>query len=182
MREQCVDGPRPMRDRVLLGHRHLREGLRRALRDEDRIEPESPGPALPLRDRAAALSVEDLVLLRRPEEEDGLEPRGAIPGTVQKLQDPGAPQALVYVRRIDAGETTELFEEQARVINQVVAANLTTFSRRSVWISGYVRSSCTSLMWASANLVETSRNLPSFVVTNAITCNDPATRSPSLSR
>src|SRR2546430_8636879 len=104
MYEQCVDGPRPMRDRVLLGHRHLREGLRRLLRDEDRIEPESPGPALPLRDRTAAFPVEDVVLLRRPEEEDGLEPRGAVPGTVQQLQDPGACETLVYVRRIYARE------------------------------------------------------------------------------
>src|SRR5207245_11332124 len=100
MREQCVDGPRPMRDRVLLCHRHLREGLRRALRDEDRIEPESHGPALPLRDRTAASSVEDLVLLRRPDEADGLEPRGASPGTVQKLQNPAARAALLYVRRL----------------------------------------------------------------------------------
>src|SRR2546422_11323855 len=37
-------------------------------------------------------------------------------------------------------------------------------------------------MWASPSLAETSRNLPSFVVTKAIRCTDPATRSPSLSR
>src|SRR2546430_15025384 len=130
MYEQCVDGPRPMRDRVLLGHRHLREGLRRPLRDEDRIEPESPGPALPVGDRTAAFSVEDLVLLRRPEEEDGLEPRGASPGTVQKLQDPGAPEALVYVRRIDPGEAAELLEEQYGAIDQVVATDLVVEDRR----------------------------------------------------
>src|SRR2546430_548196 len=43
----------------------------------------------------------------------------------------------------------------------MVAANRTTFSRRSVWISGYERSSWTSLMWASPSFAETSRNLPS---------------------
>src|SRR3989442_10250851 len=124
MCEQSVDRPRPMRDRVLLGHRHLREGLRRAFGDKDRIETESPGPSLPLRDRTAALPVEDLVLVRRPEEEDGLEPSGAVPGTAQKLQHPGASEALVYVRRIDAREAAELLEEQSRVIDQVVAPDL----------------------------------------------------------
>src|SRR2546426_11724615 len=124
MCEQCVDGPGPMGDRVLLGHRHLREGLRRTVRDKERIEPEAPGPALLLRDRAAAFPVEDLVRIRSPEEEDGLEPRGAVPGAVQQFQDPSAPQALVYVRRIDAGESAELLEEQSGVIDQVVATDL----------------------------------------------------------
>src|SRR5713101_9627603 len=124
MREECVDRPRPMRDRVLLGHRHLREGLRRAFGDENRIETESPGPSLPVGDRTAAFPMEDLVLVRRPEEEDRLEPCTAVPGIVQELQDPGAPETLVYVRRIDAREATELFEEQARVIDHVVAPDL----------------------------------------------------------
>src|SRR5438445_13669722 len=107
MRKQCVDRPCLMCDRVLRCECHLREGLRGTLRDEDRIEPESPGPALPLRDRTAAFPVEDVVLLRRPEEEDGLEPRGAVPGTVQQLQDPGACETVVSVRRIYADDAAQ---------------------------------------------------------------------------
>src|SRR5437667_12086234 len=119
MRNQCVDRPRPMRDRVLLGQRHLREGLRGTLRDEDRIEPESPGPALPLRDRTAAFPVEDVVLLRRPEEEAGLEPRGALPGPVQQLQQPGACETLVYEPRIYAREACERIQGPAGFIDPV---------------------------------------------------------------
>src|SRR5256886_10756948 len=95
---QCFDGLRAMRHRVLLGQGHLCERLRRAIRDEDRIETESAAPALPLWNRPAAFPMEDLVVVRRPQEEHGLEPSRTVSGPVQQLQDACTAEALVYVR------------------------------------------------------------------------------------
>src|SRR3989442_15643195 len=91
-----------MRHRVLLAHGHLRECLRGAVRDEDRIETESAAPALPLRDRSATLPVEDLVVVRRPQEEHRLEASRTVSGAVQQLQNACTAKPLVYVRRIHA--------------------------------------------------------------------------------
>src|SRR2546425_1091010 len=121
---QCVDGLRAMRYRVLLAHGHLRERLRRPIRDEDWIETESAVPTLPVRNRSPALPVEDLVVVRRPEEEHGLEPSRAVSGPLQQFQNACTAEALVYVRRIHAREAPELFDEQSGVIDEVVAANL----------------------------------------------------------
>src|SRR5438128_3733774 len=113
-----------MRHRVLLAHGHLRDRLRRASRDEDRIETESAAPSLPVRNRSAALRVEDLVVVRRPQEEHGLEPSRTVSGSVQQLQDACTAEALVYVRRIHAREAAKLFDEQSGVIDEVVPADL----------------------------------------------------------
>ena len=119
-----------MRHRILLGHGHLRERFRRSVRDEDRIESESATPTLALRDRPSAFPVEDLVIVGRPQEEDGLEPCGPAPSPSQELQDPGTPEALVYVRRIHAREAAEFFDEQPGVVDEVVAAELVVEDRR----------------------------------------------------
>ncbi len=119
-----------MGHRVLLRHRHLRERLRRAARDEDRIETESTAPALPVRNRPPAFPVEDLVLICRPQEEHGLEPGQAVSGPLQQFQDPRTPEALVYVRRVHAGEAAKLFDEQPGVIDEVVPAELVVEDRR----------------------------------------------------
>jgi len=74
--------------------------------------------------------VEDLVIVGRPQEEDGLEPCGAVPSPLQELQDPGTPEALVYVRRIHAREAAEFFDEQPGVVDEVVAAELVVEDRR----------------------------------------------------
>src|SRR3989454_1478888 len=113
-----------MRHRVLLGHGHLRKRLRRAIRDEDRIETESAAPPLPVGNRSAALPVEDLVVVRSPQEEHGLEPRGTVSGPLQQLQDACTAEALVYVRRIHAREAAKLFDEESGVIDEVVPADL----------------------------------------------------------
>ena len=113
-----------MRHRVLLGHGHLCERLRRAIRDEDRIETESAAPALPLWNRPAAFPMEDLVVVRRPQEEHGLEPGRTVSGPVQQLQDTSTAEALVYVRRVYAREAAKLFDEQSGVIDEVVPADL----------------------------------------------------------
>jgi len=113
-----------MRYRVLLAHGHLRERLRRAIRDEDRIETESAAPALPVRNRSPAFPVEDLVVVRRPQEEHRLEPSRAVSGPLEQFQDPSAAEALVYVRRVHAREAAELFDEQSGVIDEVVPADL----------------------------------------------------------
>ncbi len=113
-----------MRHRVLLAHGHLRERLRRAIRDENRIETESAAPSLPVRNRSAAFAVEDLVVVRSPQEEHGLEPSRTVSGPVQQLQDACAAEALVYVRRIHAREATKLLDEQSGVIDEVVPADL----------------------------------------------------------
>src|SRR5437899_3855389 len=113
-----------MRHRVLLGHGHLRERLRRAIRDEDRIETESAAPALAVGNRSAALRVEDLVVVRSPQEEHRLEPSRTVSGPVQQLQDACTAEALVYVRRIHAREAAKLFDEEFGVINEVVPADL----------------------------------------------------------
>src|SRR6267143_1213346 len=61
--------PRPMGHAVLLRHRHLREGLRRSLGDENRIESETALSSLFLRDRPSALPVEHVVGPSLPEQE-----------------------------------------------------------------------------------------------------------------
>src|SRR5437867_12353274 len=63
---QCFDGLRAMRHRVLLGHGHLCERLRRAIRDGGPIETQSAAPALSLWHRPAASPMEALALVRRP--------------------------------------------------------------------------------------------------------------------
>src|SRR6266571_2495580 len=98
MREQSVDGPRAVRNRVILGEGHLREGLRRAFRHEDWIEAEAPRAALPVRYRPGRLPVEDLVFPASAQEEDRLERRAAVAYAGQESQDSGAPEALVDVR------------------------------------------------------------------------------------
>src|SRR5437773_9455223 len=134
-----------MGNAVLLRHRHLREGLRRSLRDENRIESEAAGSPLASRDRPAALSVEDLVGSTLPKEEHGLERRGTGLRVLQELQKAGIPEALVDVRGVHAGKSAERVQEQSRVVDQIVSSDLvvedlaakrTTFSRRSAWISG----------------------------------------------
>src|SRR6266545_2008006 len=109
-----------MRDRVLLGEGHLRERLRRAFGHEDRIEAEAACPPLPIRDRAARLAVEDLVVSAAPQEEDRLERRAAVAYAGQEPEDPGAPEALVDVRRVDARESTEVIDEQSGIVDEVV--------------------------------------------------------------
>src|SRR5438093_1483827 len=113
-----------MRHTVLLGHGHLRERLRGAIRHEDRIETESAAPALPVRNRSPALPVEDLVVVRRPQEEHRLEPGRTVSGPLQQLQDARTAEALVYVRRVHAREAAKLFDEQSGVIDQIVPADL----------------------------------------------------------
>ncbi len=113
-----------MRHRVLLAHGHLRERLRGAIWDEDRIETESAAPALPLRNRSPAFPVEDLVVIRRPQEEHRLEPSRTVSGPLQQLQDACTAEALVYVRRIHAREAAKLFDEKSGVIDEVVPADL----------------------------------------------------------
>jgi len=49
---------------------------------------------------------------------------------LQELQDPGTPEALVYVRRIHAREAAEFFDEQPGVVDEVVAADLVVEDRR----------------------------------------------------
>src|SRR6266516_2046498 len=124
MRDERVDGPRAVRDRVLLGEGHLRERLRRALRHEDRVEAETARAPLPVRDRPARLAVEDLMVSASPQEEDRLERRAAVDYAVQEREDPGAPEALVHVRRVDAGEPAEGIQEQTGIVDEVVAADL----------------------------------------------------------
>src|SRR5437762_5673680 len=109
-----------MGNAVLLRHRHLREGLRRSLRDEDRIESEAAGSSLAGRDRPAALSVEDLVGSTLPKEEHGLERRGTDLRVLQELQKAGIPEALVDVRGVHAGKSAERVQEQSRVVDQIV--------------------------------------------------------------
>src|SRR5256712_7318233 len=121
---QCVDGLRAMRHRVLLAHGHLRERLRRAIRDENRIETKSAAPSLPVRNRSAAFAVDDLVVVRRPQQEHRLEPSRTVSGPLQQLQDACTAEALVYVRRIHAREAAKLFDEEAGVIDEVVPADL----------------------------------------------------------
>src|SRR6266540_1926760 len=124
MREERVDGPRAMRDRVLLGEGHLRERLRRAVRDEDRVEAEASRAPLPVRDRPARLAVEDLMVSASPQEEDRLERRTAVAHALHEAQDPGAPEALVDVRRVDARKTAQVIEEQTGIVDEVVPAHL----------------------------------------------------------
>src|SRR6266571_7843037 len=124
MRDERVDGPRAVRDRVLLGEGHLRERLRRAFGHEDRVEAEPARAPLPVRDRPARLPVEDLMVSASPKEEDRLERRAAVAHAVQKREDPGTPEALVDVRGVDAREPAEGIEEQPGIIDEVVAADL----------------------------------------------------------
>src|SRR5947208_16102041 len=119
-----------MGNAVLLRHRHLREGLRRSLRDENRIESEAAGSPLAGRDRPAALSVEDLVGSSLPKEEHGLERGGTGLRVVQELQEAGIPEALVDVRGVHAGKSAEHIQEQSRVVDQIVSSDLVVEDRR----------------------------------------------------
>src|SRR2546425_5039972 len=74
--EEGCHRPRPMGVAVLLCRRHLREGLRRSLGDENRIESEATRSPLAGRDRPLALPLEDVVGLYLPNEESRLESRG----------------------------------------------------------------------------------------------------------
>src|SRR2546426_8671293 len=121
---RCFDGLGAIRRRVLPAHVHLRERLRCTIRHKDRIETESAAPALPVGNRSAAFPVEDLVVVRRPQQEHGLEPSHTVSGPVQQFQDARAAEALVYVRRIHAREAAKLFDEQPGVIDEVVPADL----------------------------------------------------------
>src|SRR2546428_5095914 len=180
-----------MRHRVLLVHGHLRERLRRAIRNEDRIETESAAPALPLRNRSAALPVEDLVVVRSPQEEHRLEPSRTVSGPLQQLQDACTAEALVYVRRIHAREAAKLFDEESGVIDEVVPADLIVQDGRREpddlleTVRLNLRIGTILVDQLDVGLAKLGRNLAelaSFVVTKAIRCTDPATRSPSLSR
>src|SRR6266508_2737145 len=130
MRDERVDGPRAVRDRVLLGEGHLRERLRRAVRHEDRVEAEAAPAPLPVRDRPAGLAMEDLVISASPQEEDRLERRAAVAHALQECQDPGAAESLVDVRRVDTGEPAEVIEEQAGIVDEVIPADLVVEDRR----------------------------------------------------
>src|SRR3989454_4100305 len=78
----------------------------------------------PGRNRPAALSVKDLVVVRRPQEEHRLEPGRTVSGPLQQLQDARTAEALVYVRRVHAREAAKLFDEQSGIIDQIVPADL----------------------------------------------------------
>src|SRR6266508_1121657 len=123
MRDERVDGPCAVRDRVLLGERHLRERLRCAFWHEDRVEAETARAPLPVRDRPARLAVEDLMVSASPQEEDRLERRAAVAHAVQEREDPGTPEALVDVRRVDTGEP-------AGIVDEVIPADLVVEDRR----------------------------------------------------
>src|SRR5438445_483114 len=130
MGEEGGHRPRPMGNAVLLRHRHLREGLPRSLRDENRIESEAAGSSLAGRDRPAALPVEDVVGFALPKEEHGLERRGTGLCVLQELQKAWIPESLLDVRGVHAGKSAERVQEQARVVNQVVSSDLVVEDRR----------------------------------------------------
>src|SRR6267143_414533 len=130
MREEGGHRPRPVGDAVLLRHHHLREGLRRSLGDENRIESEAALPSLLGRDRPSALSVEDVVGLSLPEQEDGLERRGTRLCVLEEFQEAGIAEAFVHVRRIHAGKATERVQEEARVVDEIVSPDLVVEDRR----------------------------------------------------
>src|SRR5256712_8266351 len=122
--EERVGGAGSMRDRVLLADRHLRERLRRAVRDEDRIEAEPGPPARGLRDCPLTRTMEDLVRPGGPQEEHGLERRSSRPGAREKFQNPSAAEPLVYVRRVHARKAAERIDEEPGVVDEIIAADL----------------------------------------------------------
>src|SRR2546426_9273101 len=93
VRDEGGHRPRPVGEAVFLRDGHLREGLRRSLGDENRIESEATGPPLAGRDRPAALAVEDVVGVPLAEEESRLERRGPGLRVVQEFQDARIPKA-----------------------------------------------------------------------------------------
>src|SRR5256885_3977213 len=129
VREEGRHRPRPVGLAVLPRHRHPREGLRRSLGDEDRIESETTRSPLAGCDRPVALPVEDVVGLSLPKEEGRLEPRGPRLRIGQELQDAHVPEALVHVGGIHAGKTAERIEEESRVVDQVVPLDLVVEDR-----------------------------------------------------
>src|SRR2546430_5321754 len=129
VREEGRHRPRPVGVAVLLRHRHLREGLRRSLGDENRIKSEATRSPFAGRDRPLALPMEDVVRLSLPKEEGRLEPRGPRLRIGQEFQDTRIPEALVHVGGIYAGKPAERIEEEPRVIDQVVALNLVVEDR-----------------------------------------------------
>src|SRR5256885_16337840 len=76
VREEGRHRPRPVGVAVLFRHRHLREGLRRSLGDEDRIESETTRSPLAGCDRPLALPLADVVGFSLPHEEGRPQPRG----------------------------------------------------------------------------------------------------------
>src|SRR5207249_8155659 len=107
LREKCGHRSGPVGEPVLFGERHFREGLARALRDEDGIEAEAPGPGFAGCDRPGAFAVKHLVRVALAEQEDRLECRRAGLAFGEETEDARASEALVNVRGVDAGEAAE---------------------------------------------------------------------------
>src|SRR5712691_220936 len=124
VREEGGHGPRPVGEAVLLSHRHLGEGFRPSVGDEDRIESEAGGSSLAGRDCPAALPVEDVVGPSLPKKEHRLERRATGFRLVQELQEARIPETFVHVRGIHTGKTAEGLEEEARVVDQIVPLDL----------------------------------------------------------
>src|SRR5207244_9594005 len=93
VREEGRHRPCPVGVVVLLRHRHLREGLRRSLGDENRIESEDTRSPFAGRDRPLALPMEDVVGLSLPKEEGRLEHRGTRLRIGEEFQDSRFPVA-----------------------------------------------------------------------------------------
>src|SRR3990172_5121950 len=123
-RRHLAGGARAVGERVLLLDRHLRERLRVAVREEDRVEPETAGPAGFERDGPAAFPAERVRLPRHPEHEDGLEPRGAPLRALQEAEHAREPEGAVHVRRVDAGEALERVDVEAGVVDEEVEVRL----------------------------------------------------------
>src|SRR3989442_4056548 len=101
---------------------HLHERIGGVILDESRIETKSAAPSLPVRNRSAAFAVEDLVVVRRPQQEHRLEPSRTVSGPLQQLQDACTAEPLVCVRRIHAQEAAKLLDEESGVIAEAVPA------------------------------------------------------------
>ncbi len=91
-------------DRVLLGPRHLGEGLGRVGGDEDRIEAEAPGPPLPIRDGPPRLAVKHEALTGLQETDGGLKGGPSVRYSIQEGQDTVISQGLEGIRRVHARE------------------------------------------------------------------------------
>src|SRR3990172_6907446 len=78
-RRQGARGVPPVRDRVLLVLRHLRERPGLPVPGEDRVEAEAACPLGRLRDRPLALSSAEVVLPAAAEPEHRLQPNGPVP-------------------------------------------------------------------------------------------------------
>src|SRR6266545_2817981 len=132
MRDERVDGPCAVRDRVLLGERHLRERLRCAFWHEDRVEAETARAPLPVRDRPARLAVEDLMVSASPQEEDRLERRAAVlpddpDAGVQELR--GDLAELPFVRRDERNHVYRPRSSISRTFRTTASADFPMTSR-----------------------------------------------------